>query len=265
MQVKKLLSGCLITSGIIFIVIGVLIIYWLFSPSKKQIQAEKDREKYAAVCNTIPYVTEQPQISFNWFQPHEIDTLKFQILREGKLIRDSIIAAHYTYISSDRQSLYRSMKIPYEHFLKTDTIVVTTKHPLYYKISGYHHYPYQHYGMFGYLGSHDCRFSESCTVNNRENTYHGTLSKYEGWKSLDSIPERIYKDMPKFTELEKTLMVKYKDAYSIFVRKTDNASPLDLYYEEGSYYMVDASSTGNLKVVKINASTGEYTELKDFP
>jgi hypothetical protein len=67
------------------------------------------------------------------------------------------------------------VKIPYREFLKTDTIVVTTRNNLKYYISGYHHVANLHYGMMGYVGSHDCSLSESCTINKSET--NGVISK----------------------------------------------------------------------------------------
>lgn len=256
---KTILKGCLIIIAILVLAIIAIIAFWIISSNNKIKQSEIDSAEQSIICDTVPYVVEQPEIAFSNFQSYEIDTLKFQILRAGKLIQDTIVCDDFNYISD--KGNYRTMKIPYNYFLKSDTIVVSTKYPLYYKISDYHHYAYLHYGMFGYLGNSDCRFSNNCVVNNREHTYHGVLSKYEGWKSLDSIPDRIYKNTHAFEALDRKVPVKYDKAHSIFVEHTRYASPIFLYYENGFYYFEDSRS----KIKKINAYTGEFTDLDDYP
>jgi len=178
---NKILKGCLILITIIFFIVVLLALYLFFSMSYMSNQAETDEVEQTAICDSVPYITERPELSFSGFEINEIDTLHFRILREGNFIGDTILCHPFTYISSNGK--YMSMKIPYDHFLKTDTIVVVTKQPLYYKISGFYHYAYLHYGMFGYLGSHDCRLSKKCMINNIETSW--SIYKDEGWESIN--------------------------------------------------------------------------------
>ena len=139
-------------------------------------KAKRDGMQQSVICDTVPYVTEQPEITFRGFQLSEIDTVRFQIRRDSLLIKDTLVKAEFTYTSVH----YASMKIPYEYFLKSDTIAVATLCGLHYYISGYRHYAHLHYGMFGYVGSWSGRFSPACVVNGEVHTYKGELWKDKG-------------------------------------------------------------------------------------
>jgi hypothetical protein len=71
-----------------------------------------------------------------------------------------------------RDGLYEfNISLAFASFTKTDTIAVATtgKDKRFYRISGFHHCASLHYGMLGYVGSHDCRFAEGAyTVNGRQ-------------------------------------------------------------------------------------------------
>lgn len=258
---KKIFLGCLVSLGVVFVLVAAFLFYIFDGWGNRREQAEIDSVEQSAICDTIPYITEQPELSFIYFQDEEINSIKFQILRDGKLIGDTIA---YTAFYIINQTIYNKIKIPYECFLKTDTIVLTTEHPLYYKIAGFHHYANLHYGMYGYLGGHDCRFSEDCTVNGRNYISGGVIAKYTGWRSLDSIPLRIYEDTPEFEQLQKDIPIKYEEALKIIDRKRSTISASFLYYQNGFYYI--SSRRSNRKVMlldKINAYTGEFKAVSD--
>lgn len=258
---KKIFLGCLVSLGIVVVLVAAFIFSIFDGWGNRRKQAEIDRVEQSVICDTVPYITEQPELSFIYFQDEEIDSIKFQILRDGKLIRDTMARTEFYTISD---TYFSEIKIPYECFLKTDTIVLTTEHPLYYKIAGFHHYAYLHYGMFGYLGGNDCRFSENCTVNGKNYIHGGIIAKYAGWRSLDSIPLRIYKDTPEFEKLQKEIPIKYEEALNIIDRKRSSISASFLYYQNGFYYI--SSGRSNRKVIlldKINAYTGEFSAVSD--
>ena len=162
---------------IILILLFVGCVYWSMQSSKKQ--AETDGIKQSELCDTIKVITEQPQIELSAFKGSEVEILRFYLQRGTAIVKDTTIRGKFNYVSDDKT--YRTLNIPFNDFLKTDTIIVETNTKLYYKISGYHHYAYLHYGMFGYVGSSDCRLSESCTVN-ADSLSNGTLLKAEGLK-----------------------------------------------------------------------------------
>ena len=166
----------LVLLAIIAIIIVVVAISVSNSWGKMRKQAEKDTIEHSSVCDTISYITERPDIWFYEFKEDEINELTFHILRNDELIGDTVI--RYPSVS-DRN--YSWKEIPYDCFLKTDTIVVMTKDSLYFYISDYHHYANLHYGMFGYLGHSDCRLSKNCVINGVPYSY-ASLNKSEGLK-----------------------------------------------------------------------------------
>ncbi|KFF05857.1 hypothetical protein [Flavobacterium reichenbachii] len=281
---NKYLKGCLVFIGIIILIILLLIGLFLWSSHTKIKNAEIDGIKYSKECDSVNLVTEQPEISFVYFKRKEIAILKFQILRDGKLIQDTVIKNGFikrTYDSEDK-----SINIPYKIFFKTDTIVVTTNNKLQYYISGYHHYAYLHYGMFGYLGSHDCRFNgENCIINNQQSMY-GALIREDGWINPE-ISKHIQKisvsDSIKYYSFAKKCRIKTEDAEHILREKRKNLtlrSTSTYGIEVGpknSYYIFgEETESGtrpndlvprNLKryVIKINCETGEYNRYKDYP
>lgn len=118
--------------------------------------------------------------SFSGFTKAELGKLTFYLVREGKILKDTVV--HYP----QRDGLYEfNIPLAFASFKKTDTIVVATtgKDKPFYQISGFHHYAFLHYGMQGYVGSHDCRFAEGdYTVNGRQ--YRDFLYKQDGLPAL---------------------------------------------------------------------------------
>jgi hypothetical protein len=281
---NKYLKGCLIFIGIIVLIILLLIGFFLGSSHTKIKNSEIDGIKYSKECDSVDSVTEQPEISFVHFKKKEINILKFQILRDGKFIQDTVIKNGFikrTYDSEDK-----SINIPYKTFLKTDTIVVTTNNKLQYYISGYRHYAYLHYGMFGYLGSHDCRFdSENCTINNQQSMY-GALIREDGWINPE-ISKHIKKisvsDSIKYYSFAKKCNIKIEDTERILKEKRKNLTlrSTSIYGIEvgpkNSYYIFgEETESGTLPndlvprnlqryIIKINCETGEYMRYKDYP
>ena len=173
-SIKKILKICLIAFSILVAIIVVLIIIALISLHCKNNRLKKECIEKSILCDTIPYVTEQIEISLKDFDDEEIDSIRFQIIRGGQLANDTLIRSIFTYEDND----YKKMTIPYDRFLKTDTIVAITKSGLYYYISGYRHYTRLNYGMFGPVAVSDCRLYY--VVNGNEDVdylhkFHGLL------------------------------------------------------------------------------------------
>ena len=55
-------------------------------------QAKRDAVELSACCDTTRYVTEQPVIRFSGFGPEEGGQLQFQLLSEGELTRETMVA-----------------------------------------------------------------------------------------------------------------------------------------------------------------------------
>lgn len=175
---NKYLKGCLIFLGVIAISVLILIalFYWSIENSKKQ--AKEDLLTGTEKCDSAKTFTDKPMLSLSNFEESEIDRLKFYIIRNNKVISDTTIQ-----VNIDRTIDYTYTTIPFDEFLKSDTIIVETKGKpkLYYCISGFHHKVYLHYGMFGYVGSYDCRFDDSNYKINGKYS-NGRILKQEGIK-----------------------------------------------------------------------------------
>jgi hypothetical protein len=276
---NKHIKGCLTFIAII-VLLSALMIGWFFWSSNSRIkQAEIDGIAFSKECDSVNIITEQPEIQFAKFKKNELSFLKFQILRNGKFIHDTVIKNGKFNPDNLR------INIPYKTFFKTDTIVVTTKNRLQYYISGYHHYAYLHYGMFGYLGSHDCRFSNQCSINNDEYS-NNVLTREKGWLNPE-ISKHIKKisilDSAEYYGFAKNCKIKIEDAERILKEKRKNqvfrtttingieVGPKDSYYlfgeETESGTRPNDVVPRNLKyyVVKINCATGEYKRYQNYP
>ncbi|MFB9079912.1 hypothetical protein ACFFLS_08475 [Flavobacterium procerum] len=280
---NKYLKGCL-TLIAIGVVLSALLIGWFFwSSSNRRKQAEIDGIAFSKECDSIKSITEQPEIEFVKFKKNEISVIKFQILRDGKFIQDTIIKNGFK--KKNASTEYSTIAIPYKTFLKTDTIVVTTQNKLHYYISGYGHYAYLHYGMTGYLGSHDCRFNDNPTINN-DVFYSAVLIRERGWINPE-ISKHIKRinasDSIEYYGFAKKCKIKIEDANRILKEKRKNqvfrstsidgieVGPKNSYYlfgeETESGTLPNDLVPRNLKhyVVKINCKTGEYKRYKNYP
>ena len=280
---KKYIKGCLTFIAIIVLLLA-LVIGWFFWSSNNRIkQAEIDGIAFSKECDSVNIITEQPQIQFANFKKNEIDILKFQILRDRKLIQDTLIKNGFNKTKTPDE--YKSITIPYKTFFKTDTIVVTTQNKLHYYISGYGHYAYLHYGMTGYLGSHDCRFNDNPTINN-EILPIAILFRDNGWINPE-ISKHIKKisasDSAGYYGFAKKCKIKIEDTERILKEKRKNqvlrtttingieVGPKDSYYlfgeETESGTLPDDVVPRNLKhyIVKINCTTGEYKRYQNYP
>ena len=177
---RRFLNGCLVALGVVLAAVALLAGGFWWSLERRKKQAVLDEERYSAVCDTLSAITEHPAISFNGFTKAELSQLTFHLIRKGKILKDTVV--HYP----QRDGLYEfNIPLAFASFKKSDTIVVATtgRDKRFYQISGFHHYAYLHYGMLGYVESHDCRFAEGVyTVNGRQ--YRDFLYKQDGLQAL---------------------------------------------------------------------------------
>jgi hypothetical protein len=173
---NKYLRGCLIALSVLILIIGLIVGWFWWSMETSHERAEEDSIKYSKECDSITTITEKPAIMLGQFQKSEVTELKFYLIQNNRIIKDTILK--YGVLEPDN---YLSTNIPFENFKKSDSIIVETKNNIYFIISGFHHYAYLHYGMFGYLGSHDCRFADGNYIVNGKNQ-NGTLLKKDGIK-----------------------------------------------------------------------------------
>lgn len=158
--------------------------YW--SKQRRARQAALDEVRYSALCDTARYITEHPTISFNGFSPAELRALTFYLVRGGRIVQDTTLRNR----PAAEELAGFNIAVPFARFHKTDTIVVATagRARRFYHLAGFHHYAALHYGMLGYLGSHDCRFADGdYLVNGRP--HDGFLLPAEGLRTI-SLPAR---------------------------------------------------------------------------
>jgi len=176
-----LLKGCLGLAAVTGLVGGY---YW--SKQRRARQAALDEVRYSTLCDNARYITEHPTVSFGGFAPAELRALTFYLVRGGRVVRDTTVRNR-----SGKGALAGfNIAVPFVRFRKTDTIVVATagRNQRFHHLSGFHHYAALHYGMLGYLGSHDCRFTDGdYLVNGRP--HDGFLLPSEGLRAL-GLPTR---------------------------------------------------------------------------
>ena len=266
---NKYLKVFLYVIGAIVLLICIVILGFFWSSNNRRKQAKEDAIIFSAICDTILDITEQPSLNVVGFKYNEIDSLQFQILRNGNRIKDTLLINEFTYVSED--STYFTLNIPYKHFLKTDTIHIKTKRNLSFFISSYHHYAYLHYGMFGYLGSHDCRFSNDAIINNLASN---SLVKDQGWRYPEKLKhiKRIGVNDPEYDLLAKNAIVNKAAALAIFRENKENhrnASTIfcriEIDHNKRYYLFAEEMEDGHLDYVTINMDTGVYKRLKNYP
>ena len=180
------LKGCLALIAVTALASVVLVGGYYWSKQRRERQATLDEVRYSAICDTARYITEHPTVGFDGFEPAELRTLTFYLVRGGRVIRDTIMQHR----SEEEVLAGFNVAVPFARFHKTDTLVVATAghNQRFYYLAGFHHYAALHYGMLGYLGSHDCRFADcDYLVNGRP--HDGFLLKSEGLRSL-GLPTR---------------------------------------------------------------------------
>lgn len=171
---NKYFKGCLIALSIFVLIIGLVVGWFWWSMETNHKRAEEDGIKYSKECDTIITITEKPSITLEQFEKNEINQLRFYLVRNNKIIKDTTIK----YKISDSEN-YLHTNIPFDSFKKSDSIIVETKTKIYFTISNFHHYANLHHGMFGYVGSHDCRFADDDYIINGELNI-GILLKKDG-------------------------------------------------------------------------------------
>ena len=181
------LKGCLGLVAVAGLAVALLVGGYYWSKQRGERQAELDQVRYSALCDTARYITEHPTVAFDGFASAELRAPTFSLVRGGRVVRDTTVRNH-----PEEEALAGfNIAVPFGRFRKTDTLVVATtgRNQRFYHLAGFHHYAYLHYGMLGYLGSHDCRFADGdYLVNGRP--HDGFLRPSEGLRVL-GLPSRL--------------------------------------------------------------------------
>lgn len=170
MVINKILKYFLYFLGFLFLLAIAGASYFLYISNKKIKQKEIDKKVLQATCDTIQYVNTQPQITLFEFKREEIDTLYFEVIRNGNSIKDTIVT-NIDYFEDSTNNIGANVDVPFSNFKKTDTILLKTKDKLAFYISEFSYEPYMFHGMFGYLGNGECRLKEDYTINGKKETY----------------------------------------------------------------------------------------------
>jgi hypothetical protein len=176
MGINKYLKGCLITVGLVVLLILGVVAWYYYQKGSNQRQAKEDEVRFSELCDRSKVVTEMPSIMLVGFDSTELGQTHFYIVRQGKYVRDTVVS-----LQPQVPHQFVSVQLPFSEFFKTDTIMVVTggKKKRFYHLSDFHHYAYLHYGMMGYLGSYDCRLDDrNFLINGKRND--GQLEKKLG-------------------------------------------------------------------------------------
>lgn len=260
---NKYIKLFLIIIGTIILVIifsiGIIFLPMRISRSNKEIEIKK----YSKKCDSVLYINEKPELKFTTFKKSEIKSLTFQILRNGKVINDTVL-----------NNKSEKINIPYKYFLKTDTIILITTNKLHYYISGYHHEASCNWGMTGPVGSTFCVLSIDCTINN--SNCNGTIVKINGWVNPKKSKKNrlVYASSREFDSLGKVYKITYKKANLIFNKNRKNKVWMSQFTvgiqitPYASYYILgeELESRKNQKdIIKINTETGEFKRYSNYP
>jgi hypothetical protein len=234
-------------------------------PVAKDTTAEQN--KYSKICDTITTVEGQPFLLFADFKLSEYKDLKFQILRNKKLIEDTLLKNNY---SPDR--LYR-LKIPYKRFYKTDTIIVTTSNNLKFSLSGFHHEALLEYGQFENVINHQCYVSETYTIN--KSVTKGKISRYliELPSSKNKRLKFVNTDSEEFKNLNQKLKINLNTAQKIFKENKKNKKfeseilcGIEILKNGSNYIFEEETENGDhFETVIINTESGEFKRYSNYP
>lgn len=263
----KLLKGCFIFIGILVLIFGILIGLFIWGANNRRKQAKIDIKEHSVTCNEIQTINATLQISLNQFKIHEIDTLNFKLVRDNTILKDTIITIpDFEFITRDGSNSTAYTDIPFKSFLKSDTIILTTKNKLKYYISGFTHYAYLHYGMFGYLGHSDCRISNNFNINHEKHI--STINKFAG--VVNNLSEKeFYSKRNIIDSISKSLPINKTRARKIILENRLNKSH---HYnvmigiiktKDSIYYLYKQKKDDfDFKYSSVNSTTGRYTLLK---
>ena len=179
MTTRKILK---IIGIFIAVVIGLILLFVAFfwgsvkwnNYSKKQEAIRYQKE----VCDTIKVVEGNFPITLNGFSNKELQKIHFYLQRDKLLVRDTVISIVFKDNDETQQ-----VNLPFDKFNINDKLIVYVG-KRYYELSGYSYIAGYNYGMFGPVGSCECRASGFKTINGKSTGFGYLIKKYG---LLDSI------------------------------------------------------------------------------
>jgi len=161
---NKILKIVLI--GIITVIsfIGLLIGLFLFSLSQNRKESNKKMLEKSKECDLNMVIKEQPEIDLFHFENTDLKRIKFEIIRNNISIKDTML------LGVKNKDFITSVHIPFNTFLKSDTILLTINNEFRYYISDFDYRVTELYGMFGPVAISDCLLVDSYTINDTLHT-----------------------------------------------------------------------------------------------
>lgn len=262
---------------LLFIFLGILFLIFLFvlffsiSSYISKNKLEKELRDISKMCDSTQIINEQPEIYFSGFDEKDINILKFEIKRGESIFSDTILKNKFSYVSDDK--MYKKLNIPFLEFLKTDTIIITTKNNLKFYVSNFHHGASLHYGMFGPVGVSDCQLSNEFNINgDNGNCISKDISFLESERNnririIGATDEEI-ETISKKSKVTKAM------AEKIFESKRMNKKWLSQIFcgihieRTGNYYVFAEERedrNGKKDIIKINAENGNFKRYSNYP
>lgn len=270
-QMNKTLKIFLKIIAVIALIVVIMFGGFWISLKLKRNEIAKEAEAKNRECDTIKVITQFPEFTLNGFNSKDVEKVKFQIIRNNQIIRDTI-STKYEYISDD--GYFRKMSIPYPSLLRTDTVVVTINEKLKYYISDFKFSAHELYGMMGPAAVSDCELEKHYTINSvREEdkilpyTYMLGKSKNEQARFLKLSDEDFKKSLQTHKiNLEQATKIfdnvkidkSYNDNFLIGIR----VEPKSTYYLFQEYHAYDKLLQ---PIYTIDADTGKLKKYQNFP
>ncbi len=256
---KLLLIGI---SALSLFILGIVLLFNVSSYLKRE-KVKKDQIEYSKICDSTKIISEQPEIGFAGFNEKDINVLKFEIKRGKNIFSDTILKNKFNYISDDKT--YRKISIPFSEFLKTDTIIITTRNNLKFYISDFHHGASLHYG---------CGLNENFNINGK---YCNCISK--DIASLESERHNRIKIVGAIMDEEIEIISKKSKITNKMAEKIFNNNRMNKHWlsqifcgihieKTGNYYVFEEERedrNGKEDIIKINAENGNYKRYSNYP
>ena len=251
----------------LLIAIGLLIGLFNISRYISRKQLDKEMIEKSKECALITNVTAQPELYLLEFNDFDLQKLKFEIIRDNKVVKDSVI------LGNKNEKPITSIRIPFNTFLKSDTILLTTNTNLQYYISNFRYGVHQNWGMFGPVAISECTLLSVFTINEEPNTKR--IIKYFGKLASDKNEiQRIYTGNSNYEKIIKKYNINKKLSDSIgeeICREhiiAGNGTDWGIEINKKGIYFIRSFIDENYDkiIIKINTKTGERSRaLMNYP
>ncbi|RZL25219.1 MAG: hypothetical protein EOO96_23155 [Pedobacter sp.] len=161
----------------IAVIVGVILLliafFWgsiewnRYSKKKEAIRMQKE------VCDTITTVNGKFSIYLGGFSKKELKEIRFYLQQDKLLIKDTVVSAEL-----NNKVELQTVIFPFEYFNINDKLIVYVG-KRYYVLSGFSYTAGYNYGMFGPVGSCECRGGGYEKINGQD-AGSGTLTKEYG-------------------------------------------------------------------------------------